>query len=342
MVDAYEIGIELALQDGVSAGLEAVTREMAALDVAVASSSAGLMALIRTAGMAVEAVAAVGGIRVRAPAASEPAAARQSGEDEAVAPGERAAPTVRDEEPGSVAPVTVVRGDSGEAVGQTVAAGEAAAAPERTLVREVSREVERTPVIAPVAVVTRAGQQTEAGPREEAVVPAREGSAVPVRDMLAPMMGRQGTAAAPATAPTMMERPGTAVTPATAPTLRAEVAQALPGRRATVEADRLGGVMGRERDGFDDGQRGAAAPMGTAAGVERPRPGGSAAGADRTVAPMRMAAGPGGGGGTVLLDGRLVGEWLMDRMARDAGRPGAGTTSFDSRQGAAWTPTGVG
>ena len=46
-------------------------------------------------------------------------------------------------------------------------------------------------------------------------------------------------------------------------------------------------------------------------------------------------------GGAVILDGRLVGEWMTDRMARDALRPGAGTTFFDGRQGPAWTPSGA-
>jgi hypothetical protein len=55
--------------------------------------------------------------------------------------------------------------------------------------------------------------------------------------------------------------------------------------------------------------------------------------------------GSGGGGdgvsGTITLDGHLVGHWMGDRMARDASRPGAGTTFFDPRQSPAWTPSGA-
>ena len=43
------------------------------------------------------------------------------------------------------------------------------------------------------------------------------------------------------------------------------------------------------------------------------------------VAPRSEGQRSGGvGSGPVLLDGRLVGQWLSERMARDASRPGAG------------------
>ena len=53
------------------------------------------------------------------------------------------------------------------------------------------------------------------------------------------------------------------------------------------------------------------------------------------------SGGNGTGGGVVMLDGRLVGQWLSERMARDAARPGAGATFFDPRQSPAWTPSGA-
>jgi hypothetical protein len=48
MIDAYEIGIQLALQDGVSAGLEVISRELAEVDRAVAATSAGIANLTQT------------------------------------------------------------------------------------------------------------------------------------------------------------------------------------------------------------------------------------------------------------------------------------------------------
>ena len=41
--------------------------------------------------------------------------------------------------------------------------------------------------------------------------------------------------------------------------------------------------------------------------------------------------------GAVLLDGQLVGQWLWDRMARDAERPPVGLTGFDVRRAPAWS-----
>lgn len=40
------------------------------------------------------------------------------------------------------------------------------------------------------------------------------------------------------------------------------------------------------------------------------------------------------------LDGRVIGQWLNERMAREAGRPATGTTFFDPRQAPAWSPSG--
>lgn len=60
------------------------------------------------------------------------------------------------------------------------------------------------------------------------------------------------------------------------------------------------------------------------------------------VAPQPDRGGGGDSGvGPVTLDGRLVGQWLSERMAREASRPGAGATFFDPRQGPAWTPSGA-
>jgi hypothetical protein len=45
--------------------------------------------------------------------------------------------------------------------------------------------------------------------------------------------------------------------------------------------------------------------------------------------------------GDVYLDGTRVGRWLEDLMDRQAGRPPAGPTSFDSRMSQGWTGLGV-
>lgn len=47
MIDAYTIGIKLALEDGVSAGIAAIRQDLATLDRAIESTAAGLIALRR-------------------------------------------------------------------------------------------------------------------------------------------------------------------------------------------------------------------------------------------------------------------------------------------------------
>ena len=44
--------------------------------------------------------------------------------------------------------------------------------------------------------------------------------------------------------------------------------------------------------------------------------------------------------GVVMLDGRLVGQWMMDRLGREAARPSAGMTGFNARQHVAWSVSG--
>ena len=55
------------------------------------------------------------------------------------------------------------------------------------------------------------------------------------------------------------------------------------------------------------------------------------------VAPVAAApAESSGGGGPVYLDGRLLGHWLSEHLAREAGRPMGGGVGFDGRMGPAW------
>ena len=47
MIDAYTIGITIALDDGVSAGVATIKQDLLALDRAVQATAAGLLALRR-------------------------------------------------------------------------------------------------------------------------------------------------------------------------------------------------------------------------------------------------------------------------------------------------------
>ena len=77
-----------------------------------------------------------------------------------------------------------------------------------------------------------------------------------------------------------------------------------------------------------------------------PMPSAAAAFVPDAATPMRAMAPPpattttaGPTGGDVFLDGTRMGTWLADHLAREAGRPQAGGTGFDSRLTAAWPGT---
>ena len=55
MIEAYEIGIKLALQDGVSGGIAAIRRDLGALDQAIARTALRLEALARIGAQALSA-----------------------------------------------------------------------------------------------------------------------------------------------------------------------------------------------------------------------------------------------------------------------------------------------
>ena len=80
MIEAYEIGIKLALENGVSEGLALVQRDLAAVDKAVEASAARLAMLARAAQAAVGGVAAVAGAPAPPPrpAPSTPASASET------------------------------------------------------------------------------------------------------------------------------------------------------------------------------------------------------------------------------------------------------------------------
>lgn len=335
MVDAYEIGIELALQDGVSAGLEAVAKELAALDAAVAASSAGLMALVQTAGMAAEAVAAVGGVRVRVPV--EPGVARLGVSAGTAEKGERRGAVVRDDAVSAVP--AGERQRAAESSGPAAVAGAGGHA-EMTGEWPGLREAELAPMAAPVVVVPLPDRAGEAGQAGRAVPPQEREATGPVRVVVRTENGpvRRVPAVARTEAAPGTERAEAA--PVRPEVARAEVGRALPARLAATTPEVVRRPE-RERGAMPESSRTAAVAPVPEVRAERASPDMGGLGADRAVAPMRVSGAGGNGGGIVLLDGRLVGEWLMDRMARDAGRPGAGMTGFDPRQAPAWTPSGA-
>jgi hypothetical protein len=123
--------------------------------------------------------------------------------------------------------------------------------------------------------------------------------------------------------------------------MRADVASALRSR------EMLRGAVGND-DAAASGVPGAqeqyrAASRRTMAGIERAGGASDEGLSGEVMAPL--PPGRSGGGdlvlGNIMLDGHPVGTWMGSRIARDAARPGAGTTAFDPRQAPAWTPSGA-
>lgn len=371
MIDAYEIGIQLALQDGVSAGLQVIARELGALDRAVAATAGRLEGLTRTAVEAQRAVAAVGGGRTpaaagpevvdtampdgvpaavpiavtpRAQAGAAPVALPVGGtaafELPAAVPGVRVAASA-----GPVAPAGAGRVTPAAAAVAATPTGPASpsvtpAAPmPARLLPEVAAGTRATPVSASPAPPTRpaatAGlpvlpvinpppQRTPPAGSEQAAMPAASGRqpAAPIRGSMPELVAARG-AVMPRPLAAAQPRRGAGRLDATPP-VTPPVTQ---GIAAAARAPVSPGVLGR------------GPASGAASGNERRRTPNGELG-DRPAAPVGQSQEGGRNGGDVMLDGRLVGHWLADRMGRDAGRPSAGTTAFDARQAPAWAPSG--
>ena len=75
----------------------------------------------------------------------------------------------------------------------------------------------------------------------------------------------------------------------------------------------------------------------TSVGVQvSPRPERTPVAATEPASPMAAAPPPGPTQGDVYLDGTRVGRWISDRLAREVDRPQVGVTGFDPRVGPAW------
>lgn len=127
--------------------------------------------------------------------------------------------------------------------------------------------------------------------------------------------------------------------------MRADVASALRSRemsQSNGDSETSSSVPG-----WQDQRQAAADGTLTTKSAVHDTGGAAPSGGENGAAMAPTPAGRDGGGagdvvlGNIMLDGHAVGTWMASRMARDAGRPGAGTTSFDPRQAPAWTPSGA-
>ena len=340
MIDAYEIGVQLALQDGVSAGLDVINRELAEVDRAIVATSAGLNQLAHVADLAGKAVAAVSG--VKAPSVNQ---------------GEVSESTNLDEPSGAAA--VVETGPSTAIFGEVYARPASApiaqdpAAPASP--PEIRRDEVKTspPLIVPVSatptapetrslplsihpVVATSVSPSVASPGSSSVeagvpsAPARQSREVRTEAFqVAPAVAQPPPAAPEKQQPTFSGPITSSIARAVAPTRLSERRSAHTAKfsRDPVPTDR-------------ESSRAAVAPW-SPADTQAASPQQVWA-TERAVAPQsKPREGGEGGSGMVMLDGRLVGYWLSEQMAREASRPPSSTSFFDPRQAPAWTAAGA-
>ena len=360
MVDAYEIGLRLVRQGELGLILAGFQHDLAAIDRAVAASGPPLEGLPQV----------QRGVAIASLAADRRVAARLVTADGAVLEAERVGA-----EAGSDAAAGATVGQAVEASPFDEAGEPVRGRAGPVLERSASGRTGAAPAaVAPAEV--KAGRELERSAADEAmaqsvrVVITRPEGAAPFAgvDTIGSEPGRQSTGLE---APDPVVRPERSVAPVgtggvriagapgeseAVPRVGADIAGLLQERRpGAISSDGQERVAAlRQMLSIDGGARQVgreSAPADGAGqgsmpgGMERaPEPGGAAPGLfmDRSAAPDADSGGGGGSmTGSVMLDGRLVGHWLSEAMAREASRPGAGPTFFDARQAPAWTPSGV-
>ncbi len=343
MIDAYEIGIQLLLQEDVSAGLEVINRGLAEVDRAIAATSADLAGLGSQGGAATKAVAAAVGSRAKLPPASG-----QRPDDTIEQPvtregdaGRTAAPPRTEIEAKPTPTVT----SQVKAAAPDVQAAEPSS-PQQSLTDQPSETVRRrppapeqmVPASAPVrndgAESARDSQQVnskQAGPEEPAsAVSARVEPAAPSSNSLGAPLARRILPLGP-------ESRGSEKLPHAPLALTASVAQ-------VQRSGTAGGRSERERHQSVSGPAARRErPVAPWSGVDHlGQTSETARSHDKVAAPQPAGRNESeSGGGTVMLDGRLVGQWLSEHMGREASRPPSGTSFFDPRQTPAWNVSGA-
>ncbi len=334
MIEAFEIGVSLALRDGVSEGIAAARRDMALIETAIRSNGVSLEALRRAGNRVLETTRTA-----------------------------RAADRVGVSIPGTVAKQSAAGPQGGGAALPNPV--EALPATRKAIVPHDPVNVGPNAGAAPPSPAVPAPPEPF-GPRTSPQQPT-SGLATPDRPNTRPV-GPSPEKPAPAAPPNVTNAGLQAVKP------RAQAASTAPGAPGAVPAGsntRADGVavplrvqIGGSAPGraaFGPAPGGAAEPAAPTAPVAREVASAAGPGVDTAaptgwagvppgVAPPPVtvghtpagAAGTGGGDarpgdtipvhGDVFLDGVLVGRWMCRFLARQAGRDPAGPTGFDPRR----------
>ncbi len=308
MEDAYEIGIRLVLENGVSAGIAVLQNDLAAYDRALAATT-GQLRTVTEAGRGVKAPVGQGGT----------------------------GPVV----PGAAARAEMEVPDAGQGRGRELPAP----APAMPLPAASLPAPARPPAVAVAAPAKVPPVPPPAMPRAE--VPGRvlaplQGA---LRSPSAPEQPVRAKAEAQQGVPPSGRGPATAALTVMAvppPPLRyaryAPVAGQLPAGTAPHGPGdgRPLPVAAPDRREDQPVPLAAREPFPSPAWNAAPLPASAPAAAATSAAPVAAAESSGPVQGDVFLDGARVGRWMSDRLAREADRPQAGVTGFDPRLGPAW------
>ncbi len=344
MEDAYEIGIRLVLENGVSAGIAALQSELATYDRALTATTGRLQTATEVGRRFTAPMGSGGGVpAVRSPVAGELTEASD-------------AETGRRREAPVPVPTMSPRITVPPQVAVVLAPARIRATPperdsgvqERTLRLPVAPEL-------PARATTQTPQSALRLGREPAM-PARPVPAAPAVKAVPAVMAAPVVPAAPlvSAAPVVPAPQAMAVPPPSyahyapvSPVDRAPavVVQQVPdsglasrpvvdrreGQQAPVPARELVRPFEWSMTQPGEGFASAGAPP-----PRPPRPEGASIAATEPASPVAAATPSGPTQGDVYLDGTRVGRWMSDRLARDVNRPQAGVTGFDPRLGPTW------
>ncbi len=368
MIDAYEIGIRLALENGVSAGVAEIHRDLAALDLAISHSAAGLISLRQLgAGLSPPdhgptslaaaaqpkpapkaALAPIEGLSPEpeleaVPSRPAPAAVALS----SVAPSRQGAGSK--ELPTPPAPSSIVMSTSEqprpEKVVETPTSALApydppaprpifAAAPGHPPPPALpDKAVEPgPPVVRKVAANTapsiRSGAVVETQPPVAGSVAPPEVSAVVTPPLKPSPQSSSGTTATPSRPHTKdVSQSAESLAPRAAAPERPYFHLRPTEQRVDRSPSELVRPQRRSHAPATPSHRQAAIRDRQETNTEARLPAHPSRSEGTGNAPMR---------GNIILDGRVLGRWLADRLAHAAGRPPSSSTNFDPRLGPSW------
>lgn len=343
MIDAYEIGIQLALQDDVSAGLQVISRGLAEVDRAIDATSAKLANLGNAAQTSKGTTATGVTMRPHAAAAvsSEPSASEPSKE------GANQLRLKNDLEGAVISTVAPVSGPTEVVVGGAKSSPAPASPLQEVTSAPLLQETRAMPPSAPLPT-EREGMNAAKVVQIQHLIPQMP-PAEPVQSVAPPEPKKGGdnvtledpvpSVSSPPLGHVSPEKAGGSTLAQVAPAFTASIAQMAAAPKTPGAGERL------SQPPLFRGDRSMGASVRTTApwsGIEtRVLSQRTPAAQDRPTAPQaRATEGTDGLGGTVMLDGHLVGYWLAEQMAKEASRPPSGTSFFDPRQTPAWTASG--